>query len=411
MKKLVKFKSPILDNDFSKDNVESWVPESSGGGGRSSQPRQMRVDIPSFDGENPSNWVSKAIQYLDYYQIPENRKIKVASFYLEGVPLIWFHNGEDSGLFPDWDAFVRELHTRFEPEKEQELREQKGSAVEKLEEVSGEEIQEARNQPIKNKDVASGTAVESIEIEIQEQKDQSLFEEDKQRKKGDQQHQEIKKDDLLGQGFGKLFPDREEQNCDAENVYAKQLRSNRESIFFLWCGRWNFDPGIWKRLSTSIPPSTQSLKMRKKDLVCGLSGNGSGSKEEIDSMGFGGVGLGVILAKGKKKKLRIDFHFSLTYTGEDGEGNEFLSSLFGRRLAKKGICGDDRKNFVVFKHRWRWKITTRISPEAQEGRRNGTAKQEQSNKLIEKKMALGRQVIGNSVIAVNLVKVSKLVAD
>jgi len=27
MKKLVKFKSPILDNDFSRDNVESWVPD------------------------------------------------------------------------------------------------------------------------------------------------------------------------------------------------------------------------------------------------------------------------------------------------------------------------------------------------------------------------------------------------
>jgi len=271
---------------------------------------------------------------------------------MEGVPLIWFQNGEDSGLFPDWDAFVRELHTRFGP-----------STIEKLERVSGEEIQEARNESIKNEDVASGTTVESIETEIQEQEDQSLFEEDKQRKQGDQQHQEIKKDDLLEQGFGNFFPDREEQNCDAENVFVKQLRRNRDGIFFLWCGRWNFDPGIEKCLPTSIPPSNQPLKMRKNDLVCRLSGNGSGSKEETDSMGFGDVGLGVILVKGKKR-MRIDFHFGLTYTGEGEEGNGFLSLLFGKRFAKEGICGDVRKNVVVFKHHWRWKITDRISPKA-----------------------------------------------
>jgi hypothetical protein len=115
MKKLVKFKSLILDNDFSRDNVESWVPESSGGGGRNPQPRQMRLDLHRFDGENPSNWIYKANQFFDYYQIPENQRVHLASFHMEGDALIWFQDGEDCGMFPCWDAFAKELQIRFGP--------------------------------------------------------------------------------------------------------------------------------------------------------------------------------------------------------------------------------------------------------------------------------------------------------
>jgi hypothetical protein len=57
-----------------------------------------------------------------------------------------------------------------------------------------------------------------------------------------------------------------------------------DCLIFMWKTRWRW----------------------KNDLVCGLSGNGSGS-EEKDSMGF--------------------------------------------------WCGDVQKNFVVFKHRWRWKFS------------------------------------------------------
>lgn len=283
--------------------MESWIPEFSGGGSRNSQPQTMRVDLPSFDGDNPSNWVYKAIRYFDYYQIPENQRIKLASFHMEGDALIWFYDGEDSGLFPYWDVFVRELQIRFEPEKEQESVEQKGSAIEKLEEIYGEEIQEeARNEHIKNTYVASGEKVDTTEIITNETE------------KCDQQHQDIKHEDLLKQHLGKLFSAREEHYCDAEHVFDIKLKRNLEdSVLFQWCGRWKFDPGIRKRLPTSIPPSTQPLTMRKNDLVCGLSGNGSGSK------------------------LKMRHNFLV------------LSSFVFQSLTGDSVI------FVMWKHRWRWK--------------------------------------------------------
>ncbi|XP_062173762.1 uncharacterized protein LOC133879249 [Alnus glutinosa] len=116
IKKMVKFKSPVVhDNEMSRNNDDLYNHDSSGSGSRNAQPCQLRLDLPTFDGEDPSNWVYKANQYFEFYQVPENRKVKVASFYLQGDALVWFQDGEDNGLFPYWDVFVRELQTRFGP--------------------------------------------------------------------------------------------------------------------------------------------------------------------------------------------------------------------------------------------------------------------------------------------------------
>jgi len=83
IKKMVKFKSPVVhDNEMSRNNDDSYIHDGSGSGSRNAQPRQLRLDLPTFDGDDPSNWVYKANQYFEFYQVPENRKVKVASFYL-----------------------------------------------------------------------------------------------------------------------------------------------------------------------------------------------------------------------------------------------------------------------------------------------------------------------------------------
>jgi len=67
----------------------------------------MRLDLHSFDGENPSNWIYKANQFFDYYQISENQRVCLDSFQTKGDALIWFQDGEDCGMFPCWDAFAK----------------------------------------------------------------------------------------------------------------------------------------------------------------------------------------------------------------------------------------------------------------------------------------------------------------
>ena len=37
----------------------------------------------------------------------------MASYHMEGEALIWFQDAENSGLFTDWEAFVKTMHVRF----------------------------------------------------------------------------------------------------------------------------------------------------------------------------------------------------------------------------------------------------------------------------------------------------------
>ena len=37
----------------------------------------------------------------------------LASFHMEGEALIWFQEGEETGVFHDWDSLIQALHVRF----------------------------------------------------------------------------------------------------------------------------------------------------------------------------------------------------------------------------------------------------------------------------------------------------------
>lgn len=57
------------------------------------QPTQRncaKLDIPRFDGRNPLGWIFKMSQLFDYQNTPEEERITVASFYLDGAALSWY---------------------------------------------------------------------------------------------------------------------------------------------------------------------------------------------------------------------------------------------------------------------------------------------------------------------------------
>ena len=37
----------------------------------------------------------------------------LASFHMEGEALIWFQEGEETGVFHVWDSLIQALHVRF----------------------------------------------------------------------------------------------------------------------------------------------------------------------------------------------------------------------------------------------------------------------------------------------------------
>jgi hypothetical protein len=69
IKKLVKLKAFVInENEGSSNNVESWMPEYSGG--------SKRLDLHSFDGDNPFSWVYKANQFFFLFFIIKPLNLK-----------------------------------------------------------------------------------------------------------------------------------------------------------------------------------------------------------------------------------------------------------------------------------------------------------------------------------------------
>ena len=51
--------------------------------------RKLKLDVPKFVGENPSNYMHKANQYFYYYNT-SHQNILMASFYMEKEASVWF---------------------------------------------------------------------------------------------------------------------------------------------------------------------------------------------------------------------------------------------------------------------------------------------------------------------------------
>ncbi|XP_050387541.1 uncharacterized protein LOC126803864 [Argentina anserina] len=44
--------------------------------------KQMKLEMPTFGGNDPIEWVSKVEQYFEFYQVPEDRKLAIATMHL-----------------------------------------------------------------------------------------------------------------------------------------------------------------------------------------------------------------------------------------------------------------------------------------------------------------------------------------
>lgn len=75
----------------------------------------MKLEVPRFDGHDPLGWIFKISQFFDYQGIPENERLTVASFYMEGPALSWYQWMCRNGFFPSWPAMLQALESRFAP--------------------------------------------------------------------------------------------------------------------------------------------------------------------------------------------------------------------------------------------------------------------------------------------------------
>ncbi|KAH0737522.1 hypothetical protein KY290_036227 [Solanum tuberosum] len=71
------------------------------------------IDLPKFDGQHAESWVFQANQYFDVYGIPDENRLNLASFYLEGTARDWYQWMHKNHQLIGWDHFTNALVVRF----------------------------------------------------------------------------------------------------------------------------------------------------------------------------------------------------------------------------------------------------------------------------------------------------------
>ena len=61
--------------------------------------KNLKLEFPRFQGEDPTCWVYQANQFFSYQNMPEHQRVIMASYHLDGDALIWFQDAEQAGGF------------------------------------------------------------------------------------------------------------------------------------------------------------------------------------------------------------------------------------------------------------------------------------------------------------------------
>ena len=80
-----------------------------------SHPRLPKLEIPLFSGDNPLGWLFQIERFFLYHNTPMDQRLSVASFYLTGLALQWFHWLHNTNQLSTWEIFARDLEIRFGP--------------------------------------------------------------------------------------------------------------------------------------------------------------------------------------------------------------------------------------------------------------------------------------------------------
>ena len=86
-----------------------------GGDQLSTIPRAMRLDVPKFSGTDPESWVFAISEYFALLDTPDDQRLKVVGFNLEGDTAQWFRWMSRNKLITTWDNFLDSVQNRFGP--------------------------------------------------------------------------------------------------------------------------------------------------------------------------------------------------------------------------------------------------------------------------------------------------------
>lgn len=89
------------------------------------QPQPTTLDFPKYSGDDPMVWLDRVSQYFDYQGTPEDRKVTLAAFHLEGEANRWWHwmkkVFQEEKTKITWKKFKKELLVRFGPMEDEDF--------------------------------------------------------------------------------------------------------------------------------------------------------------------------------------------------------------------------------------------------------------------------------------------------
>jgi len=69
----------------------------------------MKLEVPRFDGSDPSGWTFKIRQFFEYHATLEPERLVIASFAMEGLALAWFQWLTRNGQISSWTSLLHAL--------------------------------------------------------------------------------------------------------------------------------------------------------------------------------------------------------------------------------------------------------------------------------------------------------------
>ena len=94
----------------------SLQPDSSGGKHAPNQAyRALKLEVPRFDGSDPNGWLFRVEAFFDYHGTPDDLRLQIVSFHLEGRAATWFQWASRNNLLASWPEFVTTVRHHFGP--------------------------------------------------------------------------------------------------------------------------------------------------------------------------------------------------------------------------------------------------------------------------------------------------------
>lgn len=78
-----------------------------------SHAKTPKLEIPLFSGDLVLEWLFQIERFFEYYRTPTSNKLQIASFYMAGGALQWFHWMYQTHQLSTWEAFSHALEVRF----------------------------------------------------------------------------------------------------------------------------------------------------------------------------------------------------------------------------------------------------------------------------------------------------------